>query len=395
MLAWLRRSWRKPVFRIGLGGAAAVVAVAVGATVVAGGAVGVALQRTSTLEFCVSCHTMQKPYVEYQASPHYRNASGVRAICADCHVPHETGPKLLAKLQAVKDVWAEWRGTIDTEEKFERNRLRMAKQVWARMQANDSRECRACHLATAMDPHKQKPKAEQMTKGLANGETCISCHKGIAHHLPDMSQGARQMFSDLQATAAQTTARAGDVLYPLATMPLYVQRPDDQETPSDGRFIAATALKVLASEGDFLQVRIEGWRQQGADRMIYALQGKRIFAVALGPRALEAVQAGESMTDPDTDQVWTPATLTAWVRKGGMVADLGAIWAYGEEMYGSSCGTCHALSPTDHFLANQWIGTVNSMRDRITLDDEQVRLMQKYLQLHARDVVADASAKVH
>jgi trimethylamine-N-oxide reductase cytochrome c-type subunit TorC len=70
------------------------------------------------------------------------------------------------------------------------------------------------------------------------------------------------------------------------------------------------------------------------------------------------------------------------------VPDVQKLWAYGEEMYGAACGTCHALQPANHFLANQWIGNLNAMRQRISLDDEQVRFLQKYLQLHAQDTAS-------
>jgi hypothetical protein len=36
-------------------------------------------------------------------------------------------------------------------------------------------------------------------------------------------------------------------------------------------------------------------------------------------------------------------------------------------------------------LANQWISTVNGMRSRTSLDDEQARILQVCLQMHAKD----------
>jgi nitrate/TMAO reductase-like tetraheme cytochrome c subunit len=53
--------------------------------------------------------------------------------------------------------------------------------VWATMKANDSHECRNCHLAAAMDPHKQTEVAQKvMAEGFKTGLTCIDCHKGVA-----------------------------------------------------------------------------------------------------------------------------------------------------------------------------------------------------------------------
>ncbi len=144
------------------------------------------MEATNTLGFCVSCHEMNHTvYQEYKASPHYRNASGVRAICSDCHVPREWGPKVWRKIQATNELFHHFRGTIDTPEKFEAKRAELAEHVWATMKANDSRECRNCHSWDAMDFHKQTPRArEKMETARKEGKTCIDCHQGIAHALP-------------------------------------------------------------------------------------------------------------------------------------------------------------------------------------------------------------------
>ena len=57
----------------------------------------VTLEATNTTEFCTSCHSMQWNKQEWMESVHYKNASGVRAECKDCHVPHPMGAKLYAK----------------------------------------------------------------------------------------------------------------------------------------------------------------------------------------------------------------------------------------------------------------------------------------------------------
>ena len=145
-----------------------------------------AVSYTNTTEFCVSCHSQQVPYEEYRKSLHYSNASGVRAGCADCHVPKSTGLKLLAKLMAVKDVYHELAGTIDTPEKFEIHRWKMANRVWEKMEETDSRECRSCHMDHAMDLSEQDSTAKKKhRRAMKSGDTCISCHKGIVHLLPE------------------------------------------------------------------------------------------------------------------------------------------------------------------------------------------------------------------
>ncbi|WP_044469540.1 NapC/NirT family cytochrome c [Mannheimia massilioguelmaensis] len=150
------------------------------------GGFNLAIEETSTEEFCSQCH-MNDVVPEYRQTIHYTNHSGVRAACADCHLPHEFIPKWVRKVQAAKEVYSYFMGHVDTKEKFEAKRLEMAQNEWKRMKANNSQECRNCHNFNSMDFSQQKSVAERMhTAAMAEGKTCIDCHKGIAHQLPDM-----------------------------------------------------------------------------------------------------------------------------------------------------------------------------------------------------------------
>ncbi len=146
------------------------------------------LEATNTEAFCVSCHEMRENvFVELQPTIHYSNRSGVRATCPDCHVPHNWTDKIGRKMQASKEVWGKLFGTINTREKFLEKRLELAQHEWTRLKTNNSLECRNCHNLSSMDFTRQSKRAVDMhSTQLANGEkTCIDCHKGIAHRLPD------------------------------------------------------------------------------------------------------------------------------------------------------------------------------------------------------------------
>ena len=144
------------------------------------------VEATNTETFCIGCHEMKNNvYAEYKETIHYTNRTGVRAVCADCHVPKEWGPKMIRKVQATRELYGKVMGTIDTREKFEAKRLQLAEREWARMTANDSLECRNCHTLASMDVEKQKPRAKKSHELAARDkDTCIVCHKGIAHHKP-------------------------------------------------------------------------------------------------------------------------------------------------------------------------------------------------------------------
>ena len=154
------------------------------------GGFNTAMEMTNTEEFCISCHEMEENvYQEYRNTIHYSNRSGVRATCPDCHVPKEWGHKMIRKIQASNEVWHKILGSINTPEKFDAKRLQLAQNEWKRMKKTDSRECRNCHNFEFFDYAEQgrrSGKAHQ--EGLNAGMTCIDCHKGIAHKLPEVEQ---------------------------------------------------------------------------------------------------------------------------------------------------------------------------------------------------------------
>lgn len=154
------------------------------------GGFNTALEFTNEEAFCTGCHEMRaNVYQELQHTIHFSNRSGVRAKCSDCHVPHDWTDKIARKMQAAKEVFRKLLGTIYTREKFQAERRELAERDWVRLKANDSLECRNCHNFEYMDFTRQsKRAADQHSTALASGEkTCIDCHKGIAHELPDMS----------------------------------------------------------------------------------------------------------------------------------------------------------------------------------------------------------------
>ncbi len=155
------------------------------------GGFNTALEITNTEAFCTGCHEMRNNvFEELKPTIHYSNRSGVRATCPDCHVPHKWTDKIGRKMQASKEVWGKIFGTIDTREKFIDMRLELAQHEWARLKANNSLECRNCHNFASMDFTRQSVRAQnQHSTALARGEkTCIDCHKGIAHRLPDVGR---------------------------------------------------------------------------------------------------------------------------------------------------------------------------------------------------------------
>lgn len=183
-----QKLWQRPrkwfFFGIPVGG---FVMFAVG--IIFWGGFNTAMELSNSTAFCTSCHEMAPVYEEWQQSAHGHNASGVSATCADCHVPKPWGAKMARKIQATLNEVPHWMlGTIDTPEKFEAHREDMALRVWAGMRATNSRECRSCHALETMDLELQDRSARRrhtLEHFQKKGETCIDCHQGVAHKLPE------------------------------------------------------------------------------------------------------------------------------------------------------------------------------------------------------------------
>lgn len=195
--AWL---WSRPRQRWLLG-------IPIGAFLcVALGAVGLGsfnwiLHRSSSNEFCYVCHSHElfiKP--EYEASSHFANTSGMRADCAGCHVPHDWFGTFWLKTRATLDILPEVTGKLATEEKYESHRREMAMAVWRDYLRRDSDFCETCHTIDAMLLENQERRAQRRhIKGEEEGQSCIECHQGVVHQLPE---NWREAWDEVVATSA-------------------------------------------------------------------------------------------------------------------------------------------------------------------------------------------------
>ncbi|MBF0273287.1 MAG: NapC/NirT family cytochrome c [Magnetococcales bacterium] len=156
------------------------------------------MNATNSMSICVSCHEMEGVYQEYKESKHYNNRVGVRAYCADCHVPHgktfgDWIDKFLAKLEiGSKDIYHHLIGTYPDKAAFEKARWHLAQNVINTLKRRDSKECRACHNYDAMQLDEQdKSASKKHKKAMESGDkTCVDCHTGVAHKMPEEPEAA-------------------------------------------------------------------------------------------------------------------------------------------------------------------------------------------------------------
>ena len=210
--------------------------------------------------------------------------------------------------------------------------------------------------------------------------------------LPAASKSIKSPASAL-AVPGDALDKANTV-YTVATIPLFLDRNGASPTgKNDGRLLPAAKLSVVARDGDWLQVRVDGWQQDGSAAAFYALKGQRILVAALDAAAVAKVKRGKAVEDAATKLTWFPGSLTVWISKDDLNPEIAKVWAYSDQLYSATCSACHALHATNEFLANQWIGSLHAMKRFSGLDDGQYRLLLAYLQFHAKDAdTKDAGA---
>lgn len=341
------------------------------------------VHQTSSTEFCLSCHTMSTVGQEYEQSIHFKNASGVRAECKDCHIPPGVIPTLVRKTEALNDIYHEFISpSIDTPEKFQSKRAELAQREWTRMTENRSAACKSCHSYGAMDHTKQSSNAAmQMTPAALKDSNCIDCHKGIAHHKPNMSNGFRVQYEKLQRQSASLPDES--TLYTLGEKAITATA---SSPAGKALLMPATQVTVLKKLDDQVEIQIVGWRESvGRGRVITQYPGKRVFAAVLDPSLLPAVKILKTQIDPDSHQEWQQISVVAWTSSEGFSASIEPVWQYADQMFQSTCSACHSVPPTTRFNANGWIAGLKAMSAYYRLTSQEERTLLKYLQTHAND----------
>ncbi|MDB2385839.1 pentaheme c-type cytochrome TorC [Shewanella sp.] len=384
-MKWLLNIWRtlnKPAKYLTLG-TVSISAFLMG--IVFWGGFNTALEATNTEEFCISCHSMESmPYQELQQTVHWSNHSGVRATCPDCHVPHQWSRKIARKMEASHDVWGWLLQTVNTPEKFEDKRLEMASREWKRFDRDNSLACKNCHNYDSMKWESMSKLAQkQMKRAAERDQSCIDCHKGIAHKLPDMGTArAPELIAEVGAGVSQLEVNQS--YFTALTKPLYFSDKTDVEA---GTLNIATKVKILDVKGNRAQIAIDGWRKKiGAGRVIYYDFGLNILSAQLTKdAALEegVIKAFEEKEDPMTGLKWQRVEAVIWTDKDYLLSDLQPLWDYARSTYSTSCSVCHTQPDESHFDANTWPGMFQGMIAFVNMDHDTQALVQKYLQEHS------------
>lgn len=134
--------------------------------------------RTSTPEFCTSCHEIHFAYNTWKTSTHVNNAQGFVADCMDCHLPapQDTMDFFYQKtLHGIKDVIVHF---IQDEYDHEKNRRKAYGSF-------KNAQCMKCHRNLLYIPDKRGAMLAHKTVLYPRPgfeKRCVDCHKNLVHN---------------------------------------------------------------------------------------------------------------------------------------------------------------------------------------------------------------------
>ena len=134
--------------------------------------------RTSTPQFCASCHEIQFAYNTWKTSTHANNAQGFVADCMDCHLPapHDTFNFFYAKTaHGIKDIIVHFAGG-----KFDHQEQRRIAYA-----SFKNEQCQKCHRNLLYIPNKRGAMLAHRDVIYARPgyeKQCVDCHKNLVHN---------------------------------------------------------------------------------------------------------------------------------------------------------------------------------------------------------------------
>jgi len=135
--------------------------------------------RTSTPQFCASCHEIQFAVETWKTSSHVNNGQGFVADCMDCHLPapHDTFNFFFAKtVHGIKDVIVHFtQGAGQYDHAIQRQK------AYASFK---NEQCQKCHRNILYIPDKRGAMLAHRSVVFARPgyeKKCVDCHRDLVH----------------------------------------------------------------------------------------------------------------------------------------------------------------------------------------------------------------------
>ena len=135
--------------------------------------------RTSTPQFCASCHEIQFAYNTWKTSTHANNSQGFVADCMDCHLPapHDTIDFFYTKTaHGIKDIYVHF-----TQDMAAYDHEVQRQKAYAAFK-ND--QCQKCHRNILHIPNKRGAMLAHRSVLYArpgHEKKCVDCHRDLVH----------------------------------------------------------------------------------------------------------------------------------------------------------------------------------------------------------------------
>lgn len=148
----------------------------------------VVMHKTSSNNYCISCHTQHSLIPKNAQFSHFNNPAGVSVKCVDCHIGPDVGNYLSAKISGLGDAIKYMSiKNFDSKEWIDENRKELAGIALEHIANNNSESCISCHvkikkdLPISMDPLAREVHNYNNEKPLSKQKQCVYCHRGVAH----------------------------------------------------------------------------------------------------------------------------------------------------------------------------------------------------------------------
>ncbi|MEE4313516.1 MAG: NapC/NirT family cytochrome c [Desulfofustis sp.] len=137
------------------------------------------MARTSTPQFCSSCHEIVPAYQSWMTSSHVNNPQGIVANCMDCHLPppeHTIDFFYNKTLHGIKDIVVH---VLEGSESYDRAENRAAAYAYMK-----NENCQKCHRNLLHIPAKRGAMLAHRAALYGregNERKCVDCHHRLVH----------------------------------------------------------------------------------------------------------------------------------------------------------------------------------------------------------------------
>ena len=127
----------------------------------------------------------------------------------------------------------------------------------------------------SMDFDKMKVTSQMMMRSAAErNASCVDCHRGIAHELPEIKGAGNPAFDSLLSEASHVSVKAGGHYVSVVPQKIYA---DQILTKEIGSIEVSTPVKILQNVDGALEVELDLWRKnKGLARVWYNSFGMNV-----------------------------------------------------------------------------------------------------------------------